>query len=411
MKKVKIIALLFVLIAVLTSCSENPSEPEVLTGTITGRIIDRASNNHLAGSQVTTTPMTVSKVTDASGNYVIEGIDPGQYTVRAAKDGYSDNTVVVNVTANQTVTADILLTRLTPSLSVTPEYLDFGTTTTSLPLTVQNSTSVGTLTWAASVDQEWLELSISSGSITTNIQQIAARIDRTDLTPGNYYGNISFTSNEGSKDIGIVMSVVNPNAPQLTINLQHLDFDSVTSSRELMITNTGTGSLNWSSADDQNWISVYPPSGIVNSGSSSTILISVDRAGQSEGLLNGTVAINSNGGNVSVSVVMSVVAGGSLPAPSLQSPTEITNTSVSLAWTRVVSEQFGFYRVYYASQAGVTESDNLFIEIQSASSNNCIVTSLLPGTQYYFKVYVYNNQGTSTPSNEVTATTTTPLGN
>jgi hypothetical protein len=108
---------------------------------------------------------------------------------------------------------------------------------------------------------------------------------------------------------------------------------------------------------------------------------------------------------------MQVVAGGSLPAPTLQPPLEIQNTSMTLAWTRIVSERFAFYRLFYTTHSGVTESDRLAAEINNSGNNQYTVTGLLPGTRYYFKVYVYSNQSASTPSNEISASTTTPLAN
>lgn len=394
----------------LDSCTKNPAEPKPTTGNISGQVLDRASASPIVGAQITTTPVTVSRVTGTNGDYSIAGIAPAEYTVRAIKDGYQENSVTVDVTVGQTATADIPLSVLTPQLHVQPDVLDFSTATTTLPLTVQNSTGVGTLTWAGATDQQWLSISPTTGTLTTNIQQVTVTVNRTGLQPGNNYGNVTITSNGGSISIGVVMVVINPNAPQLSVNLQHLDFDSVTSTRDLVLSNTGTGTLTWSLVDDQNWLSDNPTSGNIGSGATSTVQVNVDRAGLQQNSYSGNLAISSNGGNMGVSVSMHVPSGGALPAPILNAPTNVQETSVSLTWTRITQPSFAFYRVYDATHSGVTESDIMVQEIHDSGTNRCTVSNLLAGTQYFFKVYVYNSAGSGTPSNEVTATTSTPLG-
>ena len=393
----------------IVNCSENPTPPEILTGTISGKVTDYSDGSPLANTTITTVPITSSVNTNNSGDYSITDIQPGTYAVSANKSGYQENTVVVDVEANRTTTADIALSILTPTLSVSPTYLDFGTSTTSLPLTVQNGTQVGTLTWAAGVDQNWMSVSPTSGSVTDGLQQITVTVDRTDLEPGNNYGTLSITSNGGNQSIGVVMVVHNPNAPQLSVDRQHLDFDSTTSLLEVTISNTGTGTLTWSLTDDQTWITVNPTSGSINT-TPVRISVMVDRAGMDPGDYNGGISISSNGGNVTITVAMSVSESGAIPAPALMEPDNITQTSMDLAWTRITDERFLRYRLYRSLTAGVNESSTLVFETVNSSQNTYSDQGLMSATTYYYRVYVYDIFEQAVPSNEVSATTRATTG-
>jgi len=353
----------------------------------------------------------VIKVTGSNGEYTIPDINPGQYTVRATKDGYQDNGIAVQVQVGQTSTADIQLTLLVPTLSVTPDFLDFGIANTVSALVVQNSTLVGSLTWAAVADCAWVSLDPTSGTVTTNTQPIAITVNRGARSPGNYNARINVTSNGGVKTVPIAMVVQNPNAPQLSVSTQYLDFDSVTSSREITISNTGTGSLSWSLADDQPWILASPTSGNISTGGNAQVLVSVDRSSLPIQSYNGNINVASNGGSSLVAIAMRVADTGMLPAPILTNPTNITNTSMALAWTRIVNNRFGYYRLFKATHPGVGESSEIAFETADAGQNSTTASGLLPGTRYYFKVFAYNDASQGSPSNEVTGITTVPLGN
>lgn len=77
------------------------------TGTVTGRVVDGATQEPLSGAIVTVGERRT--VTGAEGRYSIV-VPAGSQTVRATRLGYGEGVRAVTVTAGQTVTADFTLT-------------------------------------------------------------------------------------------------------------------------------------------------------------------------------------------------------------------------------------------------------------------------------------------------------------
>lgn len=80
------------------------------TGTIAGRVTDKATSQPLANVQVTINGTTRGALTDRDGRYAIAGLTAGQVEVRARFIGYSLSSLVVTVVADQSVAADFALT-------------------------------------------------------------------------------------------------------------------------------------------------------------------------------------------------------------------------------------------------------------------------------------------------------------
>jgi hypothetical protein len=74
-------------------------------GTITGRVTNASTGAGLSG--VTVSYTGGSAVTDASGNYQLNSVSPGTYTLTASKSGWVTNTATVSVSSGATTTANI----------------------------------------------------------------------------------------------------------------------------------------------------------------------------------------------------------------------------------------------------------------------------------------------------------------
>jgi hypothetical protein len=77
-------------------------------GSIAGRVTD-SSGGSLIGAQVSVQPKGVSVVSDAKGQFFINDLDPGSYTVTVTYIGFEALTKTVTVAAGQTANVDATL--------------------------------------------------------------------------------------------------------------------------------------------------------------------------------------------------------------------------------------------------------------------------------------------------------------
>lgn len=87
-----------------------PTQP-VPTGTVIGRVTDRATNALIAGATISSSRGTTT--TDAKGGYTITGIAAGSQIITASAAGYAQAAQTVSVPANASATADFALNHLT----------------------------------------------------------------------------------------------------------------------------------------------------------------------------------------------------------------------------------------------------------------------------------------------------------
>jgi iron complex outermembrane receptor protein len=79
------------------------------TGSLTGQVLD-GSRMPIAGAAVTLKGTTMGSVTDATGRYNINGINPGNVTVQASFLGYVTATSTATVTSGSRITLNFVLT-------------------------------------------------------------------------------------------------------------------------------------------------------------------------------------------------------------------------------------------------------------------------------------------------------------
>jgi sugar lactone lactonase YvrE len=105
----------------LWAASHAPSEPT--TGTIVGRVVDAATAAPIAGAtvqRVDATPSATSSATD--GSFALASLEPGAFTVRISKVGYTSREFAVQIAAGQTLqfgTVQLARASLTADLSGT----------------------------------------------------------------------------------------------------------------------------------------------------------------------------------------------------------------------------------------------------------------------------------------------------
>ncbi len=102
MKNFKILAILFILIA-LGSCSEDTVSVPV-TGSISGTVIDKETGDPLENAKITTNPGSSTVFTDALGEFLLSNILVDDYSVQADLDDYTTGFESVTVLEGLTST-------------------------------------------------------------------------------------------------------------------------------------------------------------------------------------------------------------------------------------------------------------------------------------------------------------------
>ena len=99
------------------------------------------------------------------------------------------------------------------------------------------------------------------------------------------------------------------------------------------------------------------------------------------------------------------------PAVTLETPTDVTVSGLSLAWSPYAGGDFQCYKVFRHTAQNVDETHTLVATITDPDVTNFTDTALSARIRYFYKVYVYNTSDTGTPSNEASAQTLgVPLG-
>jgi hypothetical protein len=105
--------LLMILISsfVFLSCSKDEGNPveQPTTGSIIGVVTSSTTGFVLEFVNIYTKPPTGYVTTDASGSYTIENVEPGEYSITAAKEGYDSLIADITVSAGAATKANFIL--------------------------------------------------------------------------------------------------------------------------------------------------------------------------------------------------------------------------------------------------------------------------------------------------------------
>jgi Fe-S cluster assembly iron-binding protein IscA len=338
-------------------------------------------------------------VSPTSGSTTTE-TDPTQVTVDRTGLSAGDYSGTVTVTSdggNEAITVSMSVPA-PPLLAVNPTSLDFGASETSLSVTITNGGDQ-TLEWSVSDNQDWMSVSPTSGSTTAEQDIVTVTVDRNGLAAGDYSGSVTVTSNGGDQVVAVSMEIL---PPVLEASTTFLDFGEIETELPFIISNEGTAPLNWSISSNQSWIAVNSSSGTTNAGNPTDVSVTVDRSDSDAGSYSGLIYVQSNGGDATINISMIVT---DFPAPTLEDPYNITESSMTLAWSVVDHLNFQEYRLYRSTIPDVDETSTLVTTITIADQNTYDDTDLDNGTTYYYKVYSVSAYGVTAGSNVVSAST------
>jgi len=83
------------------------------TGTVTGRITDKADGEGVYGASVTLNGTTIGTATDLDGNFTLKNVPAAPQKISVSIVGYGPTSQAVTVGAGQTATANITLSQTT----------------------------------------------------------------------------------------------------------------------------------------------------------------------------------------------------------------------------------------------------------------------------------------------------------
>jgi pimeloyl-ACP methyl ester carboxylesterase len=278
-----------------------------------GRVVQAGTTITISGTgfgaqqcdacQVTASnPESTTLQVSSWSNTVITALLPAAFGVGFAKIGVT--------TASGAEAINIMAGTVAPAISLSKSSLSFaftvgGATPPAQSVTVTNSGG-GALTWSASSNATWLNVSTASGTLTVSVNPAG-------LTPGPYDGIVSVTAADASNSpqaISVTLTVTATTVPpSIALSDKQASFTCALGckappAQTISISNSGGGTLTWSATSSADWILVSTASGSVS--------ISVNPAGLSVGRHTGSVSVTAAGASnspQSITVVLAVLPG------------------------------------------------------------------------------------------------------
>jgi len=186
--------LIFFLLIPSCKKDDNPTQPS--TGNIQGRITNAGDGTVIIGASVQTNPATSTVNTNSSGDFVINDVTPGTYTVTASKSGFTTNSVNVSVVSGKTAAANI---QLSPGVTAPPiptlSSPSNGATNIDIPPTLSWNSSSGATSYTLQVStiSSFSSTVFDNSSLMSTSQQVSGLNNNT-----TYYWRVSATNSYGT---------------------------------------------------------------------------------------------------------------------------------------------------------------------------------------------------------------------
>lgn len=202
-------------------------------------------------------------------------------------------------------------------VAVTPQMLDFGTTSTTSSFVIRN-TGGGDLPWSVTHNQSWINAFPESGLFNDNLDSalVTVNVDRSGLPAGAYSEELLVDAAGFDNFVSITMGIEGRYFAQDTVSFGS---DTLSNSLALGIHNDGNDTLFWAlTIDNMNtpWLTALPLSGSTPPGGSSTTTLQANRSGLPPGQYNAAIQMSTNAGNDTIPAFIDI-AGLFLSAESL----------------------------------------------------------------------------------------------
>ena len=165
----------------LLSCKEDI--PLVITGSISGTVIDAVTEQPLSGVNVYISPSGLTSLTDNNGHYEFSDITAGQYSVQFVKNGYVSDTKQITVVAEKIISGDCALYQGDVELKLNVSELNFGATSNMLAFRIENTSSIRSFIYEISNIPSCINISSTSGTLNAGKSaEIIVNLNRNNIT-------------------------------------------------------------------------------------------------------------------------------------------------------------------------------------------------------------------------------------
>src|SRR5579875_192245 len=210
-----------------------------------------------------------------------------------------------NLLASTSLTIQAALAGL-PRLQLGVSHIDLGAgnpgTLSHKNMTLTNAGG-GQVAWTAKSSVSWLSLNPSGGVFAGNAL-VVLTVNRSNLAPQAYLGQVLFTQKQGSSQTLYVSMTVDTTQANLVLSTASLAFAGSPAQspagQEIVIQNSGGQTLNWTAgsttSDGTNWLSTTPASGTLSSNASAVVTVNVDTLNMALGTYQGSLNFSYAGG-------------------------------------------------------------------------------------------------------------------
>lgn len=319
-----------------------------------------------------------------------EGLERGNYaqTIAVSSNGGSG---IINVS----MSVQGLM------ISLSPEELDFGSTTTSMELSITNNGS-GNISYTLTSSNDWIKLSRNTGTFTKT-ENITVSVDRTSLSEGDHSGNLTLTIGEDKVNIPVRMNI--PSKEKPTVAMQIVDNITYSSATfKGAIASIGSAKVTkhgfcWSTSEEPTVAST----GICNLGDSEKAKDFTYNAASLEPSTTYYVrAYAENAEGISYSNQMKFQTKGTPQLATVETGTvsniQATQADVEGNITNLgnVSSVTQYGHVWSTRNTPTIKDNNTSLGTTTATGTyHSTITGLAPNTKYYVRAYATNSVGTA----------------
>ena len=331
------------------------------------------------GTTLTGYPNTTNRSWDALVSLEAVNSTPGWGFVSWTGDlGGSTNptSITMNATAKN-VTANFA--EQPPAINVTPANLTFngnvGGNVTNQTLQICNGGG-GILNWTANItgaNATLFSMSPVNGTNLTAAQcsNSTVAVNTTGLAAGTYNATINITG-ASSVEVPVTLYL---GAPAISTSPTSLTFTTNKGenppSQAFQVWNSGSGTLNWSLADNVGWLSESPTTGSsTGAGSKTLVTVSVDVAGLDAGDYGGTITITDPAAsNSPYGVPVTLYIKSAMPAMPV-APAKLSASGLSISPQQVKPGQEVTISINVANTGEATGSYNAVLYINGVAETS-----------------------------------------